>query len=561
MVNDALAKAVERFKAGRLGEAVGICQQLLLIAPTHAPSLRLLGTMALRTGHYVDAADYLGRVAALHPKDPDLRHLLSNAQLRLGHLNEAIANARLALTLETSQNPAELHCTLGVALVAAGRRDEAAAHFADALRSDPDRSEAHFNLASILAEQGRWREAVDHYRAVLRQDADNVMAHFELACALAEAGEADAARAEEREVERLVAADPGARHSIGLALISAGRAEEAFAQFREAVRADPQSAQAHYSFALALLLLGRLPEGWREYEWRWQLAVHQLYARPFSEPQWTGQDLAGRVLILHAEQGLGDTIQFCRYVPLLAERCAYIHLEVQPELVRLLHLSLGSDKVGVRPRMASFPAVDALPPGDYHAPLLSVPQCFETSLETIPAAIPYLRPDPAQVAAWATRLSPLPRPRVGLVWAGRPNNAQDRLRSIALARLAPLAAIPGVSFVSLQKGEAAAQAASPPPGMVLHDITAEFNDFADTAAALMALDLVITVDTAVAHVAGALGRPVWMLNRRYTDWRWLLERDDSPWYPSLRLFRQPRHGDWDAVIADVAHALQLFAAS
>jgi tetratricopeptide (TPR) repeat protein len=561
MIDEALAKAVERYRSGRLGEAVGICQRLLQLSPTHTPSLRLLGTMALQTGHYADAADYIGRAAARHPNDAELCHLLSVAQLRLGHLQEATATARRALALGGSSGRADMHCTLGVALAAGGRRDEAAEQFAEALRHEPDRADAHLNLAAILAERGEWAEAIRHYRGALRHDPGNAIARFELACALAEAGEPDSAAAERREVERLAAADPAARHDIGLALITAGRAEEAFAQFRAGVADEPQSAQAHYNLALALLLLGHLPEGWREYEWRWQLPVHQLLARPFRQPQWRGEDLAGRVLVLHAEQGLGDTLHFCRYAPLVAERSAGVYLEVQPELVRLLHLSFASDKLRVRPRGAGFPGIEHLPAADFHCPLLSLPAVFGTGIETIPARIPYLRPDPGEAAAWARRLAALPRPRVGLVWAGRPTNAQDRLRSIVLSRLAPLAAVSGVSFVSLQKGEAAAQAAAAPPGMVLHDIAAGLHDFADTAAALGALDLVITVDTAIAHLAGALGRRVWVMNRRYTDWRWLLEREDSPWYPSLRLFRQPRHGDWDAVIARVATELQAFASA
>jgi tetratricopeptide (TPR) repeat protein len=559
MIDDALAKAVERYRGGRLGEAVGICQKLLQVSPTHTPSLRLLGTMALQTGHYADAADYIGRAASRHPEDADLCHLLSVAQLRLGHLQEATLNARRALAIGRSRNPAEVHCTLGVALAAAGRREEAAGQFAEALRHEPDRAEAHLNLAAILAERGEWADAIAHYRDALRQDPRNTIARFELACALAEAGEADAAAAEQREAERLAAADPAARHAIGLALITAGRAEEALAQFRAAVEEEPESPQAHYNLALALLLLGHLPEGWREYEWRWGLPVHQLYARRFRQPQWRGEDPTGRVLVLHAEQGLGDTLHFCRYAPLVAARSARVHLEVQPELVRLLQLSFGSGTLRVHSRAASFPSAEHLPAADFHSPLLSLPTVFGTSLETIPAAIPYLRPDPAEAPSWARRLAPLPRPRVGLVWAGRPNNSQDRLRSIALTRLAPLAAVSGVSFVSLQKGEAASQAAAPPPGMVLHDIAGELHDFAATAAAITALDLVISVDTAVAHLAGALGQRVWVMNRRYTDWRWLLERESSPWYPTLRLFRQPRHGDWDAVIGRVAQELQAFA--
>jgi hypothetical protein len=269
--------------------------------------------------------------------------------------------------------------------------------------------------------------------------------------------------------------------------------------------------------------------------------------RDFARPRWHGET-TGTVL-LHAEQGFGDTIQFCRYAPLVRDLGPRVVLEVQPALVRLIRRL--DDRVTVIGRG------DALPSFDQYCPLMSLPLALQTP---IPAAAGYFHADPAAVARWRDRLSELPGRKIGLVWAGSPRHhapdlrAADRRRSIALRQLAPLAGVPGITFVSLQKGEAATQ--EPPHGMSLIDVTHELTDFDDTAALVHALDLVISVDTAMVHLAGALGVPVWVLNRFDTCWRWLLGRADSPWYESVTLFRQPAFGDWASVIETIAAALR-----
>jgi hypothetical protein len=274
--------------------------------------------------------------------------------------------------------------------------------------------------------------------------------------------------------------------------------------------------------------------------------------RRYTQPRWDGRECHDRIVLLHAEQGFGDALQFCRYVPLVAAR-ARVLLEVPRPLLRLL-----SGLEGVEQIVAEG---DKLPSFDFCAPLMSLPHVFGTELETIPARTPYLAAPPARVAAWRERLAALPRRRIGLVWAGNPRphqpeaNAVDRRRSTSLDRFAPLAEVPGVSFVSLQKGAAAVQSRTPPSGMVVHDWTEELVDFAETAALVEALDLVISVDTSVVHLVGALGKEIWMLNRFDGCWRWLLDRTDSPWYPTLRQFRQRRPGDWDGVISDIRDAL------
>ena len=322
---------------------------------------------------------------------------------------------------------------------------------------------------------------------------------------------------------------------------------------REALRLRPDYPEAHNNLGCALLLAGLFEDGWKEYEWWRKVQPYSSSVRDFPAPLWRGEAIGDRTILLHAEQGLGDTLQFCRYAPLMV--CgAGIILEVQPSLVRLL-----SRLPGVMQVVAWG---DGLPPFDLHCPLMSLPLAFGTTLDTIPAGTPYLSADPALAANWQERLVGLDGLRIGLVWAGgqRLNFpvlvAVDRRRSIALKALAPLGEVSGVSFVSLQKDAPAAQAADPPHGLMLHDFTADLHDFEDTAALIVNLDLVISVDTSVAHLAGALGKPVWLLNRFDTDWRWLLNRDDSPWYPTLRQFRQPRPGDWNGAVCAARDALQ-----
>ena len=315
----------------------------------------------------------------------------------------------------------------------------------------------------------------------------------------------------------------------------------------------PDYADAHYGLGWVLLLMGRLEEGWREYEWRWKTKPIAATARQFTVPQWNGESIGDRTLLLHAEQGLSDTLQFCRYVPLIPDG-AKIVLEVQPSLERFL-----SQLPGVA---ALIPQGAALPPFDLHCPLLSLPLALGTILEGIPAAVPYLKADPMLAARWGERIAHIEGLRVGIVWAGQDLEElmpSDRSRSTGLAMMEPLGEVSGVSFISLQQGEAATQRANPPYGMVLYDFTADLQDFADTAALIDRLDLVITVDTAVAHLAGALDKPVWLLNRFDPHWRWLLDRDDSPWYPQLLQFRQSSPGDWTSVVLRVRDALQLLA--
>ena len=324
-----------------------------------------------------------------------------------------------------------------------------------------------------------------------------------------------------------------------------GRLDEARASFDHAVGIRPNFAQAHWNRAQAMLLAGAFARGWREHEWR--LAAHPELQRPFAQPLWLGEEpLAGKTLLLHAEQGLGDTIQFCRYAPLAGARGARVVLEVQTSLVDLLRDLPGVSSVVARG--------DPLPPFVLHCPLPSLPLAFGTTLATIPAQTPYLRVPADRAAAWEARLG-RKRPRVGLVWSGNAGHRRDRSRSIPLYALMPLFDL-DATFVSLQKDVRAADQAVLQQTPKLVDVSAGLESFADTAALIGELDLVIAVDTSVAHLTGALGKRLWLLLPAAPDWRWLTGRDDSPWYPTARLFRQNDARAWGPVVTRVRAALQ-----
>jgi Flp pilus assembly protein TadD len=434
----------------------------------------------------------------------------------------------------------------------AGRLDEAIAGYRRVIDRGATVPEVHFNLGVALGRLGRLDEAAECYQRAIALKPDYLAAHNNLGNARKAAGQIDAAIASYRTVCDLTPRLPQAHFNLGNALKLRGSLSEAIDAYRAALAIDPDYVDAHNNLAMALLARGDFAAGWREWEWRWRGPILKD-RRDFSQPQWLGQAGEGRALLIHAEQGFGDTLQFCRFAPLAAARGWRVMMEVQPALLRLIRGMPGVELVVARG--------EPLPPFDFHCPMMSMPLALGITPPTLPAEIPYLRADTAHVASWRARLAAIggAGPRIGLVWAGNSYShapslaAVDRRRSLDPALLAPLFAVPGVNFVSLQKGQ------SPPPTFPVADFMTEMSDFADTGALVSTLDLVISVDTAVVHLAGALGTPVWVLNRFDSCWRWLAERDDSPWYPKLRLYRQPRPGDWNAVIAAVVRDLREFA--
>jgi Flp pilus assembly protein TadD len=439
-----------------------------------------------------------------------------------------------------------------VACHQAGQLAEARRLYERLLRREPRDPNALNLLGVVLASTGEITRAIQLMRRALSVFPDFPDALSNLGKALLDSNQPEASRLSLERALRLAPEDPEILNNLGNTLLALGRPEEALDCYRRAATLRPGYAEARTNEGLALLSLGRLAEGWAAYEHRWRLP-RVTGTSPPRVPLWTGaQPLEGKRILLHAEQGLGDTLQFCRYAPMVAARGAQVVLEVQPPLVRLMRTLDGQ-------RIEVIAQGDPRPPVDLHCPLMSLPLAFGTELGSIPAEVPYLRTDPAALAGWQARLAPHPTPHVGLVWAGNPRtgdpeaNSIDQRRSIKLAAFANLGS--GGTFVSLQKGPRAQEARRPPAGLRLIDWTEELTDFADTAAMTAALDLVIGVDTSVVHLAGALAVPVWVLNRHDLCWRWLRHRIDSPWYPTARLFTQRKPGDWEPVLAEIRTAL------
>jgi Flp pilus assembly protein TadD len=541
---------------GRPAEAEAALTTALRLNPKYADALNNLGIALAAQGRHNEAVATYRRALKLQANYPDACNNLGLAYKALGKFTEAEARFRAALTFKPDF--AEAQGNLGIVLAAQGRTADAEASYRAALRLRPASRDALNNLGVLLSDLGQWAEAEGLLREAVRLDPDAPDAYRNLGAVLTHLERAAEAEPMLRLAVRLAPEAPEAHFNLGAALHDLRRLREADSAYREALRLRPDFADAHNNRAYSLLLAGRYAEGWEEYEWRWKTKHMAGGSRGFSAPLWLGEPLGGRALLLHAEQGLGDTLQFCRYAPLIAGAGNLI-IEVQPPLKRLMASLPGAIEVVARG--------EPLPAFDLHCPLMSLPLALGAMLEAIPATVPYLAADPGDAAHWRTRLAPLAAPRVGLVWAGNSHlgfpefAAVDARRSVSLAAMAPLAEVPGVSFVSLQKGAPSVQAADPPAGMALTDFTADLDDFADTAALIDGLDLIISVDTSVAHLAGAMGKPVWVLNRHDTCWRWLLNRNDSPWYPTLRLFRQPAPGDWRSVMQNVAKALGVLKSS
>ncbi|HTP96296.1 MAG TPA: FkbM family methyltransferase, partial [Burkholderiales bacterium] len=450
--------------------------------------------------------------------------------------------------IEIDPQHADAQRGLGDALLAHDEVEQAIEVYRRLIAQCPDHSDAHCHLGVALKRLGQLDEAIACYRCAIVLDPANAIACTNLGNALEAADRYTDAEAAYCRALALAPDNAEAHNALGLTLYRMGRVDDGIAELRRAIALKPDHVNAHTNLGLALLTRGDLAGGWPEYEWRLDMPDADEPERVFRQPRWTGQDLGGKSLLVHFEQGLGDTLQFVRYVPVLARRGIGASLACQPELRRLLAKMPGARGV--------ITTGDKLPRFDFRCSLMSLPLRLGTDLDSIPSEVPYLHADPALAQAWRERLSS-PAFKVGLAWAGKPSYRADRRRSIPLAAFAPLAAVAGVEFHSLQKGSGAEQARNPPPGLALIDHAGELSDFADTAALVAHLDLVISVDSAVAHLAGAMGKPVWLLCRYESEWRWMHGREDSPWYPTMRIFRQFLPGNWDDVMARVARVLPL----
>ncbi len=401
-----------------------------------------------------------------------------------------------------------------------------------------------------LGKQNRLDDAISVFHQAIEANPNHPRAHANLAVALQKLGRLDESLAASARTIELAPGEVNSLHTHGRTLMLLNRLPEAIEFLRRAVQISPQDGEIHSTLAKALLLTGDFKRGWAEYEWRWKAVSFNEPKRTFAQPQWTGvAKLVGKTILLHHEQGFGDTIQFVRYAPLLSARGADVIVQAPRELMDLIRRMPGAPEV--IPLGAPIPAID------FHIPLMSLPLAFNTTPKTIPANVPYMSASVKVAQVWAERMKEDGGGfRVGLAWAGRSTHLDDEARSMPLQTLAPLAAVENVTFYSLQKWDPNNEARNPPPGMRLMDAAAKLFDFSDSAALIANLDLVICVDTAVAHLAGAMGKEVWVLLPFSPDFRWLLDRGDSPWYPTMRLFRQRRPRQWSDVIAEVIEQLR-----
>jgi tetratricopeptide (TPR) repeat protein len=555
---------------GRLDEAVRSFQRALELDPGYAEAHINLANCCQSLKRWDEAVMHYREALRLKPGSPEGHNNLGNALAALGRAAEAIAcyyeAARLKpvyaeawvnlagvlkeqsrleeaaaccrRALEFRPDLAEAHSNFAAVLVKMERFAEAETEALRALELSPSLAEAHANLAVVRLEQKRLEEAAACARRAIELKPEVPEAHSNLGDVFAKQERAEEALACYRRALELKPYGAELHNKLGFGLQRLGRFGEALERFEEAVRLAPGLADAHINRAMAWLQAGDFERGWAEYEWRWK--GREFSRRTLPRPRWDGPPIPGRTILLHAEQGLGDTVQFVRYAPLVkAVSRATVVLECQSRLVPLLERLEGVDRI--------VPAGSPLPDFDVQAPLLSLPGIMGSR----PVAAPYLEVPSERVERARARMGGGNVFRIGLAWAGNPNHQRDRARSIPLAALAPLAQVPGTAFYSLQRGPEAEQT-----GFEVIRLEEESGDILDTAAAILNLDLVISIDSLIGHLAGALGKAVWILLEIAPDWRWLLDTDRSDWYPSVRLFRQAQRGDWAELTGRVAEALR-----
>jgi tetratricopeptide (TPR) repeat protein len=543
-----IAVAAAHSSAGRHSEALAAVSVALEMTPDDVELVFARGSILFAWGRHWEARTALLKSELLGLKDKTLYERLGWASMWTVGADAAEDWMRRA----TSAAPDDWlgHFGLGVALRLRSRTDEAIASFERALALAPEKLHCLINLAECKTAQRRLDQAEHYARRAIAVDGNSALAWTNLGVVLiAQDRFADAIMAFE-SAERIGAAagsDSDQNLNLGICLRDVGRLRDALDFYARRLPERP-SAGAHTHHAHALLAAGKYAEGWAQYEFRWLLqpllARRPLYGRPV----WAGQEIRGKTVLLRTEQGIGDVIQFIRYAPHVKALGATVLLQVRPGVGALAQSFPGVDRI--------FNSSEPLPAFDYYVHLMSLPHVFGTELASVPAGVPYLRADPARKTKFRALMAAGVGFRVGIVWAGDPDHLRDRQRSVTLEALGSLAEIPEVQFFSLQKGRAAEQVTTPPAGMRVIDLGPELRDFADTAAVIDQLDLVLSVDTSVVHLAGALGKPVWTLLPTPSDWRWLDDRDDSPWYPTMRVFRQRRQGEWPEVLARVKEALR-----
>jgi tetratricopeptide (TPR) repeat protein len=531
---------------GKFEDAADFIRSALKIQSNHPLALNNLGACLRHLGKFDEAIACYRQALELKPNYADAHNNLGDALARQGNWADAVASYGRALRLRPDF--AEAHNNLGVSLGKLGRTDEAVAEYQEALRLNPHYAEAYLNLGNVQAAAKRTDEAIASYQQALRLNPRLAEAHYNIGVALAEQDKFEEAIAEYQQALELKPSYLDALANLGHALRAQGKLDEALATYDQLVHQSPDSPEAHMSRALVWLLLGDYERGWPEYEWRWKT---KEFAAPRPEPRWDGALLDGRTIAITAEQGLGDIVQFVRYAPAVKARGGEVVVTCPRSLITLFSTCPGIDRLVPR---------EELPQADVYASLLSLPAILGTTLATIPNNVPYLAADPELEQKWRLELADLPGFKIGIAWQGNPQFRGDRQRSVPLACFEPLARLNGVRLISLQKGAGTEQLAEVADRFAVIDLGSRLDTgpdaFVDTAAVLKSLDLVITINSSLAHVAGALAVPTWIaLGCGSFDWRWLLDRDDSPWYPTVRLFHQQTVGNWTDLMERLAAEL------
>jgi tetratricopeptide (TPR) repeat protein len=575
-----LAEAVRLHEQGHIDDAIKLYTKIQRVHRKDGQLLYLLGTAYHQIGQRKTAIECLDRAVQVSPNNAAAHNNRGNVLSDLGRLTDALASFDKAIALDSGYADAfnnrgnvlyklERHAEAradygraiacrpgyakayfnrGVTFEALKRSDDALADYDKAIALKSDYADPHNNRGSVLNSLARHDEALASCDKAIALKPAMAQAHYNRGIALEALGRSQAALA---SFDKALALDPGyaiAHNARGFLLESANRLDEALACFDRAIASRPDYAAAYWNKALLLILMERYQEGWELYEWRFKHEEMKAYYHSFPQPGWRGGEcLVDKRVLVYAEQGLGDTIQFCRYLPKLTALGAELVFEVPPALVSVV--------ASLDCRMTVVAAGTERPPFDLHCPLMSLPLAFQTSVATIPADIPYLSCDKTKLDVWLGRLGSKRGPRVGLVWSGSATHKKDAARSVALERLTPLARLP-VELHSLQKEYRSSDIETLTEGFPLRRHDDEFGDFSDTAALIAAMDVVISVDTSVAHLAGAMGKRVWILLPFAPDFRWGMERADTPWYPSARLFRQPAAGDWESVIEALVTSLR-----
>ena len=534
---------------GQLSTAISLLEKATQIAPDYLAAWVNLGNALQLVGKLEGAVDAFQKAMTLNPRQPEPANNLASALNQLKRHGEAIDACVMAL--KARPDFAEAHINMGNALVGLKKPQEAEKSFRSAIQLNPAISVAYFNLGNALTDQGRLEDALDAYRKSVALDAANAEKHYNYANTAQALDRYDEAVKGFRTALEIDPDYVDAYCNLGSALQSLGESEEAIRCYREGIersRGRP-NADLHWNLSLALLQNGEYMEGWEVYEWRWLTPTFVKFKRDWQKPEWTGGPLQGETVLIHAEQGFGDGIQFSRFAPMVAALGGRVVLECRPPLTRLFGTLRGVAEC--------FDLGQPVPDHDYQIPLMSLPRAFRTTLETVPSTFPYLgapagaTPDP--------RIAEAKGLKVGFAWAGSPTRPDNHKRSAPLKMFEPLIRVPGTRFFSLQVGKFQPELQGLDPALGVVDLAPGLKDFGDTAAAIEALDLVITVDTGVLHLTGAVDRPAWGLLSKPTGFLWMNGRDTSPWYPKLRLFRQPQQGDWAGVFGRVLEELKKFA--